>query len=142
MIDVALRASEEVVDAYDVRTIRKQPLTEMRTQEASTPGNQYARLKMHVHAIPLKLRNYSRCYDCVTCQNRRQFPTSKIGAIKTSAKLLKQTFRLIMPKIEDPRWLQRLFEAMQLKMLGDKRRLTSSLTGVCRAPSYRDQRPR
>jgi hypothetical protein len=37
MIDVAPRAGEEVIDAYDDRTIRKQPLTEVRTEEASPP---------------------------------------------------------------------------------------------------------
>jgi hypothetical protein len=37
MIDVASRASEEVIDAYDHSTIRQQPLTEVRTEEASPP---------------------------------------------------------------------------------------------------------
>jgi len=47
MINVALRASEEIVDAYDVPTISEQSLTEMRTEKAGSPGNQYARFKMH-----------------------------------------------------------------------------------------------
>jgi hypothetical protein len=34
MIDVAPRAGEEVIDAYDHSTIRQQPLTEVRTEEA------------------------------------------------------------------------------------------------------------
>jgi hypothetical protein len=47
MIDVALRASEEIVDAYDVPTISEQSLTEMRAEKAGSAGNQYASFKMH-----------------------------------------------------------------------------------------------
>jgi hypothetical protein len=47
MINVALRASEEIVDAYDVPTISEQSLTEMRAEKASSAGNQYASFKMH-----------------------------------------------------------------------------------------------
>jgi hypothetical protein len=39
VIDVAPRAGEEVIDAYDDSTIREQPLTEVRTEEASPAGN-------------------------------------------------------------------------------------------------------
>jgi hypothetical protein len=53
MIDIALRAGEEIVDAYDIPTIREQSLTEMRAEKASPPGDQYARFKVHVPAIPL-----------------------------------------------------------------------------------------
>jgi hypothetical protein len=34
VIDVAPRAGEEVIDAYDDSTIREQPLTEVRAEEA------------------------------------------------------------------------------------------------------------
>jgi hypothetical protein len=37
MIDIALRAGEEIVDAYDIPTIREQSLTEMRAEKASPP---------------------------------------------------------------------------------------------------------
>jgi hypothetical protein len=47
MINVVLRASEEIVDAYDVPTIGKHSLTQMRTEKAGSPGNQYACFKMH-----------------------------------------------------------------------------------------------
>jgi hypothetical protein len=53
MIDVAPRAGEEVIDAYDDSAIRQQPLAEVRTEEASPPGNHYPCFKMHVLAIPL-----------------------------------------------------------------------------------------
>jgi hypothetical protein len=53
MINVALRASEEIVDAYDVPTISEQPLTEIRAEKAGSPGNQYACFKMHTPEFPL-----------------------------------------------------------------------------------------
>src|SRR5262249_18594583 len=52
-INIALRASEEIVDAYDVSTISEQSLTEMRAKKAGSPGNQYARFKMHTPEFPL-----------------------------------------------------------------------------------------
>jgi len=57
VIDVVPRAGEEVVDAYDDSTIREQPLTEVRTEEASPAGNQYPRFKVHAQN-PRRLRNY------------------------------------------------------------------------------------
>jgi hypothetical protein len=71
MINVALRASEEIVDTYDVPTISEQSLTEMRAEKAGSPGNQYACFKMHTPEFPL---------DCpiTACHIGRQFPTSKI----------------------------------------------------------------
>jgi hypothetical protein len=39
VIDVAPRAGEEVIDAYDDSTIREQPLTEVRAEEASPAGD-------------------------------------------------------------------------------------------------------
>jgi hypothetical protein len=59
VIDVAPRAGEEVIDAYDDSTIREQPLTEVRTEEASPTGNQYPRFKVHAQN-PGELRNYGR----------------------------------------------------------------------------------
>src|SRR5262249_36546516 len=66
-----LRASEEIVDTYDVPTISEQSLTEMRAEKAGSPGNQYACFKMHTPEFPL---------DCpiTACHIGRQFPTSKI----------------------------------------------------------------
>jgi hypothetical protein len=63
MIDVALRAGEEIIDANDVRAACEQAIKEMRAEEASTPGNQYAHFKIHVPAIPL---NYAITYDTIT----------------------------------------------------------------------------
>src|SRR5262249_8852848 len=53
LINVALRASEEIVDTYDVPTISEQSLTEMRAEKAGSPGNQYACFKMHTPEFPL-----------------------------------------------------------------------------------------
>jgi hypothetical protein len=47
MINVALRASEEIVQANDIPTISEQSLTEMRTEKAGSASNQYASFKMH-----------------------------------------------------------------------------------------------
>jgi hypothetical protein len=52
MVDIALRAGEEVVDANDVRALREQAIAEVRAEEAGAPGNQYARFKRHVPQLP------------------------------------------------------------------------------------------
>src|SRR5262249_3642865 len=70
MINVALRASEEIVDAYDVPTISEQSLTEMRAEKAGSPGNQYACFKMHTPEFLLLSHHW------FTCHIGRQFPTS------------------------------------------------------------------
>ena len=55
MVDVAPRAGEEIVDAYDIRAVRNQPFTEMRTEKAGPPGNHDAGFKMHVR-IPFSFQ--------------------------------------------------------------------------------------
>jgi hypothetical protein len=43
VLDVTSRSGEEIVDAEDASPIRQQALTQVRTQETRTAGNQYAR---------------------------------------------------------------------------------------------------
>ena len=43
MFDIAPSSSEEVVNAENDHPVRQQTFTQVRTEETSTPGNQYAR---------------------------------------------------------------------------------------------------
>jgi hypothetical protein len=72
MIDVALRAGEEIIDANDVRAACEQAITEMRAEEASTPGNQYAHFKIHVPAIFTALRAIMQANFLPRKQAKRQ----------------------------------------------------------------------
>jgi hypothetical protein len=43
VFDVASCPGEEIVDAEDARPVRQQALAQVRTEETSTAGNEYAR---------------------------------------------------------------------------------------------------
>jgi hypothetical protein len=43
VLDVASRSSKKVIDAEDDRPVRQETLTQVRTEETSTAGNEYAR---------------------------------------------------------------------------------------------------
>src|SRR5262249_47549483 len=59
MLDIALRAGEEIIDANDVGAIREQTIAEVRAEETGASGNQYERFKMHVP----QFLNYASQYE-------------------------------------------------------------------------------
>ena len=47
MLDVATHASEEIVEADDLRTFCQQPFAQMRAEKAGATGHKNALLQMH-----------------------------------------------------------------------------------------------
>jgi hypothetical protein len=53
---ISARSGKEIVDAENGRSVRQQALAKVRSDEAGTASNQYARFKMHVRS--LERRNF------------------------------------------------------------------------------------
>ena len=52
MLDIAARASEEIVDADDDRSAGQQALAEMGAEKPSTAGNDHPFFEMHISRLP------------------------------------------------------------------------------------------
>jgi hypothetical protein len=120
VIDVAARAGEEVIDAYDDSTIREQPLTEVRTEEARPPGNQYPRFKVHAQN-PSRLRKCDPNGPMTGAIIENNFPPRNQGE-ENLGRLSEADFWIDPAKKRKPSAIAfEAFKAMRSRTLGNER---------------------